>query len=259
MPPFGLLEAAAALRIRAGERALLVAEQLGLEQLGGNRRGVQRDERLGRARAVLVQRARDELLARARLAGDQHRDARARQTADGAEHLLHRRRAAEQLRNLGRLRRRLVAAPRGLRRRGARDPRPGRCRTASAGIRTRRLRRRDTALRRSECAVITMTGSVGMRVADLRAAGRGPTARHADVGDQHVRRVAAQRDRARAPRPRRRAAPCRRCAARARAPSGSKRRRRRARRAGRVIGGGGGVVHIRGIDAHVVSVGATGT
>ena len=56
---------------------------------------------LRRARAVIVQRARDELLARARFAGDQHRDARARQTADRAEHLLHRRRAAEQLRNRG--------------------------------------------------------------------------------------------------------------------------------------------------------------
>ena len=41
----GLLEAAAAQRIGAGERALLVAEQLGLEQVRGERRGVERDER----------------------------------------------------------------------------------------------------------------------------------------------------------------------------------------------------------------------
>jgi hypothetical protein len=41
----GLFEAAAAQRVGAGERALLVAEQLRFEQLLRNRRGVQRDER----------------------------------------------------------------------------------------------------------------------------------------------------------------------------------------------------------------------
>jgi hypothetical protein len=46
---------------------------------------------------VLVQRARDELLAGARLPGDQHRDGGARETADGAEHLLHGRRPPEEL------------------------------------------------------------------------------------------------------------------------------------------------------------------
>src|SRR5690349_10123074 len=90
----GLLEAAAALRIRARERTLLVTEQLGLEQLGRNRRRVQGDERFRLARAVFMQRARDELLAGAGLAGDQHGYARARQAADGAEYLLHRRRLA---------------------------------------------------------------------------------------------------------------------------------------------------------------------
>ena len=44
-----------------------------------------------------MQRARDQLLAGARFAGDEHRHRRARQTTDGAEHLLHRRRLAEQL------------------------------------------------------------------------------------------------------------------------------------------------------------------
>ena len=64
----GLLEAAASQLLRAGERAALVAEQLGLEQIARNRRGVQRDEGLAGARAVVVQRARDQLLAGARLA-----------------------------------------------------------------------------------------------------------------------------------------------------------------------------------------------
>ena len=58
-----LLEASAAQRIRARERALLVAEQLRLEQLGGEGRGVERDERLHRSRTVAVQRARNEFLA----------------------------------------------------------------------------------------------------------------------------------------------------------------------------------------------------
>ena len=89
--------------VGAGERALLVAEQLRLEQLGGDRRGVERDERLVRARDCVVQRARDQLLAGARFAGDQHRHARARQAADGAEHLLHRGRLAEQLAESSRL------------------------------------------------------------------------------------------------------------------------------------------------------------
>jgi hypothetical protein len=51
----GLLEAAAALRVGAGERSLLVTEQLGLEQLRRDGGGIQRDERLGLARAVFVQ------------------------------------------------------------------------------------------------------------------------------------------------------------------------------------------------------------
>ena len=112
------------------------------------------------ARAVLVQRARDQLLAGAGLAGDQHRHARARQAADGAEHLLHRRRLAEQLRDLRRLRRRVVAAPRGL---------AGAPHELDRLVDVERLRQvfegaalvgRHRAVR-SECAVMTMTGSVG--------------------------------------------------------------------------------------------------
>jgi len=49
-----------------------------------------------RARTVLVQRARHQLLAGARLARDQHVDAGLRQPPDGAEHLLHGAGASEQ-------------------------------------------------------------------------------------------------------------------------------------------------------------------
>ena len=68
----GELEAAAALLDRAGEGALLVAEELALEQLARQRGAVELDERALAARALLVDRARDELLAGAGLALDQH-------------------------------------------------------------------------------------------------------------------------------------------------------------------------------------------
>ena len=58
--------------VRARERALLVAEELGLEQVLGHRAAVDRDERLILARARAVDRAREQLLARAGLARDQH-------------------------------------------------------------------------------------------------------------------------------------------------------------------------------------------
>src|SRR5690349_21986764 len=63
---FGLLEASAPHRLRAGERTALVTEKLRLEQIFRNRRSIDCDERAGRARAVTMQRARDELLAGSR-------------------------------------------------------------------------------------------------------------------------------------------------------------------------------------------------
>jgi hypothetical protein len=84
-----------------------VAEQLALEQILGHRRRVDRDERLRRARAVAMQRAGDELLARAGFAGDQHRRAGVRQAPDRPEHLLHRGGLPE---NLGRAGRDLLGA-----------------------------------------------------------------------------------------------------------------------------------------------------
>ena len=58
---------------RIGERAAFVAEQLRLQQLCWQGSAVQLDEGLVAARAVEVQRARDQLLAGAGLAHDQHR------------------------------------------------------------------------------------------------------------------------------------------------------------------------------------------
>src|SRR4029077_904703 len=84
----GLLEAPAPQRLRARERAALVAEQLGLEQVLRHGRGVDGDEGLGDARAVTVQRARDQLLAGAGFTRDQHRRARLREPPDRAEYFL---------------------------------------------------------------------------------------------------------------------------------------------------------------------------
>ena len=57
---------------RAGERAALVAEHLALHQIARNRRAIHAHERTVAPRARRVNRRRDELLARARFAGDQH-------------------------------------------------------------------------------------------------------------------------------------------------------------------------------------------
>src|SRR5207244_10341740 len=59
-----LLELADALGGGASERSLFVAEQLAFQQIFRNRGAVDRQERLGAAPAVMVNRARDQLLAR---------------------------------------------------------------------------------------------------------------------------------------------------------------------------------------------------
>ena len=66
------LEQALVRAVGARERAFDVAEQLGLEQVLGHRAAVDRDERLVLARARAVNRAREQLLAGARFARDQH-------------------------------------------------------------------------------------------------------------------------------------------------------------------------------------------
>src|SRR5262249_7949787 len=64
------------------EGAALVTEQLRLEQRLGQRGAVDRDERLGGTARALVDRAGEELLARATLALDQHRRRRRRHLLD---------------------------------------------------------------------------------------------------------------------------------------------------------------------------------
>ena len=68
VPAVGELEAADPALERAGERALLVAEQLALHQAGRDRRAVDLHERSLAARALVVDGAGDQLLAGAGLA-----------------------------------------------------------------------------------------------------------------------------------------------------------------------------------------------
>ena len=69
-----------------------VAEELGFEQLLGNRAAVHRDEHALGAAAVVVDRARDQLLAGAALARDQHRAVGVGHLVDDVEHAAQRRR-----------------------------------------------------------------------------------------------------------------------------------------------------------------------
>ena len=91
-----LLELADAAAVGAGEGALLVAEQLALEQVLGDGRAVEGQERCLGAGAVLVDGAGDQLLAGAALAGDQHGKGLVGDAADRLEDLLHRRAAAHE-------------------------------------------------------------------------------------------------------------------------------------------------------------------
>jgi hypothetical protein len=91
----GSLDHAELARHRAGERAALVAEQLALEQRLGNRGAIDHHHRTVEAPAVMAHRLRDQLLAGAGFAADQHGGVGRRHAPDGAEQLLHRRAAAD--------------------------------------------------------------------------------------------------------------------------------------------------------------------
>ena len=71
---------------RAGERALLVPEHLALDEIARNRRAVHAHERAVASRARAVDRRRDELLARAGFAGDQHARVGRRDARDQSAH-----------------------------------------------------------------------------------------------------------------------------------------------------------------------------
>src|SRR5262249_54016635 len=81
----------------AGERALLVTEELALEGRLGERGARRADERPARAPAAVVDRRRAHLLARARLAGDEHRRIGRRHLGDEALELAGRRRVTDEL------------------------------------------------------------------------------------------------------------------------------------------------------------------
>jgi hypothetical protein len=92
----GLLEATLASAVGAGEGALLVAEQLALQQGLGERGAVEGDEGLGRPRSERVDGAGQLALAGAALAGEQDGGPRSGDLLGEAIDLLHRRAGAEQ-------------------------------------------------------------------------------------------------------------------------------------------------------------------
>src|SRR5712692_5204810 len=89
--PVRRLEEALAVFGGAGERAFLVAEELAVHQGFRDGAAIDRHERLVAARAVLMDEARVELLAAARLPGDVHRRLGARELGDHGAHLRERR------------------------------------------------------------------------------------------------------------------------------------------------------------------------
>src|SRR5262249_12294277 len=93
----GQLETADAAGDGAGEGALLVAEQLALDQAGRQGGAVDLDEGAVLATARRVDGAGDQLLAGARLAGEQHRGVGRRYAAHGVEDGQQRRAAADDL------------------------------------------------------------------------------------------------------------------------------------------------------------------
>ena len=91
----GLLEAADALLVGAGERALLVAEQLGLEEVLLERRAVHLDEVARVPQRVVVDGAGDQLLAGTRFAANQHGRVALRDLFHDVEDALQRRARAD--------------------------------------------------------------------------------------------------------------------------------------------------------------------
>ena len=90
------LERALVTAIGAGERALFVAKELARDERGRERAAVDDDERATRARALIVERARDQLLARAGLADEEHGRVGLGGAADARHEPAHHRRAPAQ-------------------------------------------------------------------------------------------------------------------------------------------------------------------
>ena len=93
----GSLEEADVLAVGAGEAPLLVAEDLAFDQVRRDRAAVDREERAGAPPAQVVHGLRDDFLAGAALAGDEHRHRGARDAQDLLIDPAHRGRAAPEL------------------------------------------------------------------------------------------------------------------------------------------------------------------
>ena len=120
----GALEEAQMLALGAGEAALLVAEDLAFHQVRRDRAAVDGEERMAAAPAEVVDRSRDDFLAGAALAGDEHRDRRRRDADDLLVDAPHRRRAAPERAEVAlALERRFEVAGGGLQRRRLGHPR----------------------------------------------------------------------------------------------------------------------------------------
>lgn len=96
-----LLEVAAPGLGRAGEGALFVAEQFGLDQALRNRRAIDRDEGRLAAGGMLMEHARHMLLADPGLAGDEQGVGVASEAGQGFGDALHRRRHTQALASAG--------------------------------------------------------------------------------------------------------------------------------------------------------------
>ena len=96
MPPSACWKRPSVRACAPGEGALLVAEQLALDQLARDRRHVDGHEGAVAALGVVVQHARHQLLAGAGFARDHHGEVGAREAGERAVDLLHRRRAADE-------------------------------------------------------------------------------------------------------------------------------------------------------------------
>src|SRR5215475_5961384 len=97
----GVLELSELALLRAGEGALLEAEELALEQLRWQGRAVDLHERAIAPAGELEDRAGDELLARSALAAHEHGDVGVGDLLDDVAHLTHLRVVAEEQEQLG--------------------------------------------------------------------------------------------------------------------------------------------------------------
>ena len=163
MPSLASSEASRLAIVRAGERALLVAEDFRLEQRVGQRRAVDRLELRDAAPAQLVDHPRDDFLARSGRPENQHRDVRLGRGADPLEDDQHLLVAADHLAEALDRRRLVLGADRGAaleemieqvgdarRWRAARPCTAAeRCRASTARRRSRRARARSSRRRAS--------------------------------------------------------------------------------------------------------------